>query len=400
MPLSLVRAFLRLEAAGGIVLVLASVLAIWAANSQLAPYYQAFLGVQAEVRIADLAIAKPLLLWINDGLMAIFFFLVGVEMKREFREGELSSGSQVLLPALAAAGGMAVPAAIYVAVNAGEPDNLAGWAIPSATDIAFALGVLSVLGRRVPIALKVLLTAIAIFDDLGAIIIIALFYSGKLSIVSLALAGAALCVLVGLNLLGVTRRAPFLLVGLVLWVCVLKSGVHATLAGVLLALAIPIDGEAGRPSPLKTMEHDLHPWVAFGVLPLFGFANAGVSFAGVTWLSLLDPVTLGIALGLLIGKQVGVFGMFVLAIRGGIAKMPTGANWLQLYGVAVLCGIGFTMSLFIGGLSWDNGRFDAPLRMGVLTGSVIAAILGLSVLALALPRAVADEEGGEREGKA
>jgi NhaA family Na+:H+ antiporter len=383
MPLSLLRAFFRLEAAGGIVLVLASAAAIWAANSSLAPYYQAFLDLRAEVRIGDLAIAKPLLLWINDGLMAIFFFLVGLEMKREFREGELSTRSQVLLPAVAAVGGMVVPAAIYVAMNAGEPENLSGWAIPSATDIAFALGVLSVLGSRVPVSLKVLLTAIAIFDDLGAIVIIALFYSGALSAFSLALAGVALGVLAALNLLGVTHRAPYILVGLVLWVCVLKSGVHATLAG------------EGGSSPLKETEHDLHPWVAFAVLPLFGFANAGVSLAGVTWGSLLEPVTLGVGLGLLIGKQVGVFGVFLLAIRSGLAPMPSGANWLQLSGVAVLCGIGFTMSLFIGGLSWEDGRFDAPLRMGVLTGSVMAAILGLVVFALALAKPVAAVEEGE-----
>ncbi|MDG4592223.1 MAG: Na+/H+ antiporter NhaA [Defluviicoccus sp.] len=395
MPLGLLRAFFRLEAAGGIVLVLASAVAIWAANSPLAPSYQAFLDLRAEVRIGELALAKPLLLWINDGLMAIFFFLVGLEMKREFREGELSSRSQVLLPAVAAVGGMAVPAAIYVAMNAGEPENLSGWAIPSATDIAFALGVLSVLGSRVPVSLKVLLTAIAIFDDLGAIVIIALFYSGELSVLSLALAGVALGVLAALNLLGVTRRAPYLLVGLVLWVCVLKSGVHATLAGVLLAMAIPMGGGEGGSSPLKEMEHDLHPWVAFAVLPLFGFANAGVSLAGVTWGSFLEPVTLGVGLGLLIGKQVGVFSVFLLAIRGGLAPMPSGANWLQLYGVSVLCGIGFTMSLFIGGLSWDDGRFDAPLRMGVLTGSVMAAILGLVVFALALAKPVAAVEEGE-----
>lgn len=392
MPLGLLRSFFRLEAAGGIVLVLASAVAIWAANSSLAPYYQAFLDLRAEVRIGDLAIAKPLLLWINDGLMAIFFFLVGLEMKREFREGELSSRSQVLLPAVAAVGGMAVPAAIYVAMNMGEPENLSGWAIPSATDIAFALGVLSVLGSRVPVSLKVLLMAIAIFDDLGAIVIIALFYSGELSAISLALAGVALGVLAALNLLGVTRRAPYLLVGLALWVCVLKSGVHATLAGVLLAIAIPMGSGEDGSSLLKGMEHDLHPWVAFAVLPLFGFANAGVSLAGVTWGSLLEPVTLGVGLGLLIGKQVGVFSVFLLAIRSGLAPMPSGANWLQLYGVSVLCGIGFTMSLFIGGLSWDDGRFDAPLRMGVLTGSVMAAILGLVVFALALAKQAAADD--------
>lgn len=386
MPMSLLRAFFRLEAAGGIVLVLASAVAIFAANSPLASYYEAFLDLHAEIRIDDLSIAKPLLLWINDGLMAIFFFLVGLELKREFREGELSSRSQILLPALAAVSGMAVPAAIYAAVNAGERGSLSGWAIPSATDIAFALGVLSVLGSRVPLALKVLLTAIAIFDDLGAIVIIALFYSGELSALSLALAGVALGVLAALNILGVTRRAPYLLVGLALWVCVLKSGVHATLAGVLLAMAIPMDGGPDGSSPLKHTERHLHPWVSFAVLPLFGFANAGVSLGAVTWHSFLEPVTLGIALGLLIGKQAGVFSVFVFAIRGGLAPMPSGANWLQLYGVAVLCGIGFTMSLFIGGLSWADGRFDAPLRLGVLTGSAIAAILGLIVFALASAR--------------
>jgi NhaA family Na+:H+ antiporter len=277
---------------------------------------------------------------------------------------------------------MAVPAAIYVVINLGaDPRYLNGWAIPSATDIAFALGVLSLLGSRVPLSLKVLLTAIAIIDDLGAIVLIALFYTAQLSVVSLVLAGLALVVLVALNLAGVTRLAPYFVVGTILWVCVLKSGVHATLAGVALAMTIPLRAtNSVGDSPLISLEHGLHNWVAFGVLPLFGFANAGVSFAGLGWHSFFETVTLGIALGLFLGKQIGVFGSIWLADTFRIARKPDDTSWGQIYGLALLCGIGFTMSLFIGGLAWEHADYSAPVRLGVLTGSILSAIAGAIVL--------------------
>lgn len=383
MPIATLREFFKQEAAGGIVLVVASALAVLAANSPAEQLYQAFLDMRMEVRIGALEIAKPLLLWINDGLMAIFFFLVGLEIKREFMEGELSTPAQAILPAVAAVGGMVVPAAIYVVINLEEARNLNGWAIPAATDIAFALGVLALLGPRVPLALKILLTAIAIYDDLGAIIIIAIFYTAKLSFTALVVALVVLGVLVALNLFGFKRLAPYILLGIVMWVCVLKSGVHATLAGVALALTIPMraGGDESR-SPLKHLEHELHPWVAFAVLPLFGFANAGVSFTGMGLSSFLEPVTLGIAAGLFIGKQVGIFGCLWLMVRWGFAAMPAGASWLQLYGVSLLCGIGFTMSLFIGGLAWEHADFDAQIRLGVMTGSILAALVGYAALRL------------------
>jgi NhaA family Na+:H+ antiporter len=380
-----------MEASGGIVLVIASALAIWAANSPVAPFYQAFLDLRMELRIGALEIAKPLILWINDGLMAVFFFLVGLEIKREFREGELSTRAQAILPGIAAVGGMAVPALIFVAINFSEPANLRGWAIPAATDIAFALGVLALLGSRVPLSLKVLLTAIAIFDDLGAIVVIAVFYTEKLSLISLGIAGLSLLALLALNLFNVRRLAPYIVLGIVLWICVLKSGVHATLAGVALALMVPIKADRHGHSPLKHCEHGLHSWVAFGVLPIFGFANAGVSFAGLTWASFVEPVKLGISLGLFVGKQIGIFGVMWLVIRFGIGRMPAGATWLRLYGISVLCGIGFTMSLFIGGLAWEHANFDAPVRLGVLTGSLVSALVGAAVLLLApAPRPKAD----------
>ncbi len=383
LPLSFVREFFRMEAAGGILLVLASGAALIVANSALAPYYEAFLKTYGTVRVGGLAIDKPLILWINDGLMALFFFLVGLEIKRELLEGELSSLSQAALPAIAAVGGMAVPAAVYATINLGSEESLNGWAIPAATDIAFALGVLSLLGSRVPISLKVLLTAIAVFDDLGAIVIIALFYTEQLSLLALGLGSLALAVLVVLNFAGVKTQAPYLVVGTILWVCVLKSGVHATLAGVAVAMAIPMSGQSGDdPSPLKSLEHAVHPWVAYAVLPLFAFANAGVSFAGIGWNSFLEPVTLGISAGLFVGKQVGILGTIWLTVRTKLARMPDGANWQQVYAMAVLCGIGFTMSLFIGGLAWEHAAFDAPVRLGVITGSLLSAVIGSLVFLL------------------
>ena len=381
MPLTLIREFIKLEAAGGVVLIAASAIALILANSPLGAFYTAFLDIPVAIQFGSLEIAKPLLLWVNDGLMAVFFFLIGLEIKREFLEGELSSPSQIALPALAAVGGMAAPALIYAYINWDSPQNLNGWAIPAATDIAFALGVLALLGSRAPMSLKVLLMAIAIIDDLGAIVIIAVFYTSSLSLPALLLGLVTVAGLVAVNRLRITHPAAYLLLGIALWVCVLKSGVHATLAGVITALAIPLAPRDGaETSMLKRLEHDLHPWVAFGILPLFAFANAGVSFAGIGIDSFVEPVKLGISLGLIVGKQIGIFGMLFLCIKLSLAPMPEGAKWRQLYGVSLLCGIGFTMSLFIGSLAFEHAAFDAPIRLGVLTGSLVCACLGYVVL--------------------
>ncbi len=374
--------FLRRESAAGFVLFGAALLALLAVNSPAADLYGELLGTPVEVRIGDLKIAKPLLLWINDGLMAVFFFLIGLEVKREVLEGELSSREQVVLPLLAAVGGMAGPAAVFLAINRGEPANLGGWAIPAATDIAFALGVLALLGSRVPSALKVLLLAIAIFDDIGAIVIIALFYTEQVSGFALALAAVCVSALIALNRSGVVRPAAYVMIGLFLWVCVLKSGVHATLAGVVTALAVPLSSRTGA-SPLKDLEHVLHPWIAFLVLPLFAFANAGVKFGGLAPADLLSPLPLGIALGLLLGKQVGVFATVYLADRVGIARRPDGVGWLQLYGLACLTGIGFTMSLFIGSLAFNDAERVDAVRLGVIAGSLLSGIVGYLVLRFA-----------------
>jgi NhaA family Na+:H+ antiporter len=381
MPLSLIRDFIRLEAAGGIVLVAAAATALVLANSPLGQYYEAFLGIPVAIQVGDFGIAKPLLLWVNDGLMAVFFLLVGLEIKREFLEGELSSPTRAALPAVAAFGGMAAPALIYAVINWGNPGNLNGWAIPAATDIAFALGLLALVGSRAPLSLKVLLMAIAIIDDLAAIIIIAVFYTVNLSLIALLLGLVAVIGLIVVNRLRIRRPAAYLLLGAALWVCVLESGVHATLAGVVTALAIPLAPPGGEgESMLKRLEHDLHPWVAFGILPLFAFANAGVSFAGIGAKSFVEPVKLGISLGLFLGKQIGVFGMLFLCIKLSIAPMPKGTNWRQLYGISLLCGIGFTMSLFIGSLAFEDPSYYAPVRLGVLTGSIVCAALGYLVL--------------------
>jgi Na+:H+ antiporter, NhaA family len=376
--LNALREFLRLEAAGGIILVLAGAAGLALANSPLASHYDALLDLPAAVSVGPLELRKPLLLWLNDGWMAVFFFLVGLEIKREFLDGELSDRRTAALPIIGAAGGMAVPALIYFALNSGA--ELRGWAIPTATDIAFALGVIALLGERVPIGLKVLLTAIAIIDDLGAIVVIAVFYTADLSLASLALAGVLCATLLALNLVGVRAVTPYALVGAALWVCVLKSGVHATLAGVATALAIPL---RVPDAPLRRLEHALHPWVAYLILPVFAFANAGVSFAGMGIAVLTQPVTLGIALGLLFGKQIGVFLAVWLAVVCGLGKLPERATWPQLYGVALLCGIGFTMSLFIGGLAFEDAAHAAQVRLGVLGGSLASALLGLLVLRLA-----------------
>ena len=380
--------FLRFEATGGILLFLAAMLAMLVENSAASGLYDALLGTRVEIRIGEFEIAKPLLLWINDGLMAIFFFLIGLEVKREILDGELSEPSRIVLPMVAAVGGMAVPAAIYAAINWGDAVALKGWAIPSATDIAFALGVLALLGSRVPNTLKLFLMTLAIVDDLGAIVIIAVFYTADLSLSSLLIAAAALGVLFALNRFGVLALAPYLLVGVVLWAAVLKSGVHATLAGVLAALFIPYAREPGEAhTQLERLEHDLHPAVVYGILPLFAFANTGISFDGLTLDSLLHPVPLGIAAGLFVGNQVGVFGLSWLAIRAGLARLPQGASWLQLYGVSALCGIGFTMSLFISSLAFEQGGPDFAVDdwLGILVGSVAAAILGYVILRMATP---------------
>jgi NhaA family Na+:H+ antiporter len=377
-----IKEFLQLESAGGIVLLGAALLALIVTNSALGPLYKIFLTLPVEIRIGPLQIAKPMLLWINDGLMAVFFLLVGLEIKRELLEGELAGFGQALLPAIAAIGGMAVPAAIYAAATFSNGDAMHGWAIPSATDIAFALGVLSLLGNRVPVGLKVFLLAVAIFDDLGAIVIIAIFYTSQLSLTSLVLAVIVLAVMFALNRAGVARIAPYALLGIVLWVCVLKSGVHATLAGVAIGLAIPLRDRDGG-SPLREMEHMLHPWVAFLVTPLFGFANAGVPLTGVGLASLFEGVGLGIAAGLFIGKQVGVFLTVFLCVKLRLAQLPEGATWLSIYGVALLAGIGFTMSLFIGTLAWEHTDYAAPLRLGVLGGSLLSGIAGYFVLRIA-----------------
>lgn len=386
--LSKIQEFIKFEGAGGIVLMATSILALIIANSTLAGVYDAFLATPVAIEVGALKIAKPLLLWVNDGLMAVFFLLVGLEIKREFLQGELSSRDQALLPFLAAVGGMAVPAAFYAALNWGDPVAIRGWAIPAATDIAFALGILALVGSRAPLSLKVFLMAIAIIDDLGAILIIATFYTENLSVGSLSLAAIGLTALALLNVAGVRRLAPYLLVGVFLWVCVLKSGVHATLAGVAIAMAIPLkpgrEGQAedqeGQEAPLLSLEHALLPWVAFAIMPLFGFANAGVSFAGIGFGSFAQPVTAGIIAGLVFGKMAGVFGMTWLAVKSGLAKMPAGTTWMQIYGVACLCGVGFTMSLFIGTLAFEDPSYAATVRLGVLSGSLVAALIGYACL--------------------
>ena len=376
--------FFQLEAAGGLLLIAAAALALIINNSPLSWLYNAFLETPVEARIGALQIAKPLLLWINDGLMALFFLVIGLEVKREVLEGHLSKPSQIVLPGAAAIGGMVVPALIYIAMNTGNAEALNGWAIPMATDIAFALGVLALLGKRVPVSLKLFLMTLAIIDDLGAIIVIALVYSGELSQLSLILAAVSIIALIAMNRSGVSRLAPYLLVGLVLWICVLKSGVHATLAGVVLAFCIPLR-TSSKSSPLLTLEHGLHPWVAYGILPLFAFANAGVSLAGVTMESFTHPVPLGIAAGLLLGKTLGVFGLTWLAVKTRMASLPKDANWGHVLGVSILCGIGFTMSLFVGSLAFEPGvsAYAGEDRMGILTGSILSAIIGYGVMVLA-----------------
>ncbi|MEI9407161.1 Na+/H+ antiporter NhaA [Mesorhizobium salmacidum] len=380
-PVSVFREFLDSEAAGGIILMVAAALALIVANSPLAETYFAVLHAY----LGPLSVSH----WVNEGLMAVFFLLVGLEIKREMLDGQLSTWPRRVLPGIAAAGGMVVPALVYVAINSSNPAALSGWAIPTATDIAFALGVLSLLGSRVPASLKVSLTALAIIDDLGAVIIIAIFYTSGLSLAYLGAAFAVIAVLIVLNRMRVMTLVPYLVLGAILWVLVLKSGVHATLAGVALALTIPLERSAGighdlDHSPLHRLEHGLHKLVAFIVVPIFGFANAGVSLAGLSFGALIEPLTLGVAAGLVVGKLVGVFGSSALAIRFGLADLPAHAGWSHMVGISLLCGIGFTMSLFIGLLAFasDVALQDA-VKVGILAGSFIAALLGAAVLLMA-----------------
>nr|VFK43050.1 MAG: sodium/proton antiporter, NhaA family (TC 2.A.33.1.1) [Candidatus Kentron sp. SD]VFK48196.1 MAG: sodium/proton antiporter, NhaA family (TC 2.A.33.1.1) [Candidatus Kentron sp. SD] len=375
-------------AASGILIFLAAVAAMLVENSSLNELYDGLLNIPAGVQFGALEIQKPLLLWINDGLMAVFFFTIGMELKREFLAGKLSQPGNAILPIIGAIGGIVAPAGIYALFNHGDPSALEGWAIPTATDIAFAVGVLALLGKRVPVELKLFLLTLAIIDDLAAIIIIAMFYTADLAISSLVVALGAIMILTALNLSGVRSIPLYVLVGTVLWVAVLKSGVHATLSGVIVAMAIPLKGRAGEPSPLYQLEHDLHYLVTLGILPLFAFANAGVPLAGISLESLLQPVPLGIALGLVLGKQLGVYSFVWLSVKTGLAKKSSDFSWAQLYGVALLCGIGFTMSLFIGSLAFEHsgsavvsGAPDAgSARLGILVGSLISGILGYLVL--------------------
>ncbi|EEP95331.1 Na(+)/H(+) antiporter nhaA 2 [Yersinia aldovae ATCC 35236] len=382
----MIRQFLRQEAAGGLILIFAAVVALFMANSSLHGLYQSFLDVPVSVKIASLDISKPLLLWINDGLMAIFFLVVGLEVKRELMEGSLAGRDKAVFPAIAALGGMLAPALIYLLFNGADEITRQGWAIPAATDIAFALGVMALLGNRVPTSLKVFLLALAIIDDLGVIVIIALFYTHEVSLLALGLAAAAIALLAYMNWRGVGKTSAYLLVGLVLWVCILKSGVHATLAGVIVGFMIPLHTKDKR-SPSESLEHGLHPWVAYLILPLFAFANAGVSLQGVSLSGLTSLLPMGIAAGLFIGKPLGIFLFSWLAVKLGIAKLPDAINFKQIFAVSVLCGIGFTMSIFIASLAFEGA--DVALltysKLGILLGSTAAALVGYSLLRLALP---------------
>ncbi len=390
-PLQALREFLKLESAGGILLLAAAALALVISNSPLASYYEALLQVHLGPTLGPLSFEKSLLHWINDGLMAVFFLLVGLEIKREVVEGELSSLRQIALPGLCALGGMAAPALVYLAFNWTTPENHGGWAIPAATDIAFAMGVMALLGSRVPEGLKIFLLALAIIDDLGAIVIIAIFYTADLSLLALGLAALGILGLVLLNRCGVLRLTPYIVVGIFIWICVLKSGVHATLAGVAIAFAIPLKTAGPRErAPLRRCEHALHPWVTFGIMPIFAFANAGVPLGGgAGFQAFLHPLGLGIAAGLFIGKQLGVMLVAASGAALGLFRLPDRVSWMQMYGASVLTGIGFTMSLFIGTLAFAGPEAAAPLRLGVLAGSILSAVLGYAVLRLT-PRVTGD----------
>ncbi len=381
----MIRQFLRLESAGGILLIIASALALVLANTSLEGIYDQFLAIPVVVQFGSLLINKPLLLWINDGLMAVFFLLVGLEVKREMLVGALNSKEKAVFPAIAALGGMLAPALIYLLFNGDHEVARAGWAIPAATDIAFALGIMALLGKRVPISLKVFLLALAIIDDLGVIVIIALFYTSNLSLAALAVAIASTILLIVMNRRGVAKISWYMVVGLVLWVSLLKSGVHATLAGVVLGFCIPLKAQGKR--PLEHIEHSLHPWVAYLILPLFAFANAGVSLKGVSVDALTSALPLGIAAGLFLGKPLGIFSFSFLSVKFGLAKLPDGVNFRQIFAVSVLCGIGFTMSMFIASLAFEHAGMEYGVysRLGILIGSTLAAVIGYSLLRIFLP---------------
>ncbi len=387
MPRDTLRRFFQQESAGGILLIAAALLALIMINTpMLSGLYNSLLQTPVVIQIGNFAIAKPLLLWINDGLMAVFFFLVGLELKREILEGSLSSPAQIVLPAVGALAGIAVPALIYAWFNHDDPTRLRGWAIPTATDIAFALGIVALLGRRVPASLKLFLMTLAVLDDIGAIVIIALFFTAELSATALVVAGSSLLILFAMNRRGVMDTAAYLLIGVIMWASLLKSGVHATLAGVALAFMIPLRNPRDpKHSPLHGLEHDLQPIVAFVILPVFAFANAGVPLADMSLASLMEPVTLGIILGLFVGKQVGVFLVSWLLIKLKWAKLPEGATWAQLYGIALLCGIGFTMSLFIASLAFEHvgQEYTESVRLGILSASLLSAVAGYLVLRVA-----------------
>lgn len=377
------KEFFKSEASGGILLLIFAFVAIICANSPLSNFYFEFLQTHVSLRFGEFALDKPLLLWVNDGFMALFFTLVGLEVKRELVEGSLSSYKRAVFPAIAAIGGMVVPAVVYWFINQDHPEFHRGWAIPMATDIAFALGVLALLGKRVPFALKIFLLALAIIDDLGAIIVIALFFSHDLSLTALIVSAVGILALVLLNRLNVTKISIYAVTGLVLWAAVLKSGVHATLAGVILGFCIPLKGKNGE-TPLETFEHILSPWCSFMILPLFAFANAGVSIEGMGLSTLTSPLTLGVALGLIVGKALGVFSFSYLAVKFGIAQLSPGINFKQIFAISVLCGIGFTMSMFLAGLSFggaeSNSDFISLARLGILLGSGVSAVLGYILL--------------------
>lgn len=383
-----INRFLKQESSAGMLLILASILAMVFANTPLSGLYDLLIDTHVGIRIGALEIDKPFLLWVNDGFMAVFFFMVGLELKREFLEGELKDPRNIVLPGLGAVGGMVVPALVYLAFNYSDPVAAQGWAIPAATDIAFALGILMLLGSRVPTSLKVFLTSLAIFDDIGAILIIAFFYTSKISTLALTVAAVCLIALFILNRRGVVHTSPYLLVGMIMWTALLKSGVHATLAGVLLAMFIPMRSRQDpEVSPAKELESDLHSIVAFFILPVFAFCNAGISFSGMGLDALLHPVPLGIAAGLFIGKQIGVFAFCWLGIKMGMSRLPEGMNWRSLYGTALLCGIGFTMSLFIGSLAFEETGASTVVdeRLGIVIGSLISGVVGYLVLKRSLP---------------
>lgn len=371
--------FLKEESAGGVVLMISALAALIVANSGLAGWYSDTLATPIHFTVGGTGIEKPALLWINDGLMALFFFLVGLEVKREVLTGQLSTWQQSSLPIFAAIGGMVAPALVFVAINWNTPENLNGWAIPAATDIAFALGILALLGSRVPVALKALLLAVAVIDDIGAIMIIALFYTPGVQVNMLIAAAVVFAALFLIGRAKVGSRLPYVILGVILWYLVLKSGVHATLAGVALALTIPLKSRGGE-DVLEHMEHALHPWVAFMVVPIFAFANAGVGLLDIEMSALLAPLPLGIAMGLLVGKQIGIVGFAWVATKTGIATLPAGISWMQMWGLSLIAGIGFTMSLFIGNLAFASPEQIAAVKLGVLSGSLIAAIAGVLIL--------------------